>query len=341
MTFLASDNTAGISPEIIKALELANSGYAKAYGADEYTERLTTRFREVFESNDLIVFPVFNGSAANSLALTSLIKPFESVIAHTHSHIERDECGLTEFFTGGKILGVSGEQGRINLQEAESIIQLAQHGGIHHSRPKAISITQPTEEGAIYKIEEIKSLSALAKSYSLYLHMDGARVANAIASLDCKPSEMTWKAGVDVLSFGGTKNGAMLAEAVIFFNPDLAKDFGYMRKRAGQLASKQRFISAQLLALLEHDLWIKNAQHANLMAQKLAQGLRKASEIKILFPVEANSIFVEIPRDMADSLLAKGHYFYSWPLLGRNIYRLVTSFNTLPEDIDRFIDSCT
>ena len=338
MTFLASDNTSAASTEIIEAIKLANDGHAKAYGADHYTEKLTAKFREVFEHPELTVYPVFNGSAANCLGLASLIRPYEAIIAHQHSHLEQDECGMPEFFTGGKILKTAGENGKIDPAQAQSIIALAHANGIHHSRPKVISITQSTEFGTTYKADEIAALSTLAKNHNLLLHMDGARFANAVANSGYKPANISWKAGVDVMSFGGTKNGALLAEAIIFFKPELARDFERIRKRAGQLASKQRFISAQLLALLEENLWIKNAAHANAMAARLGHGLLKIPHISILNTIEANSLFVQMPPNIAKALLEKGHYFYDWPVLGNTIYRLVTSFSTTTAEIDEFLD---
>lgn len=338
MAFLASDNTSGASIEVIDAIARANEGDAKAYGADQHTVLLTEKFREVFEHSELVVFPVFNGSAANCLSVASMMRPYEAVIAHQYSHMESDECGMPEFFTGGKILKAHGENGKINPAQVEPILKLAHAGGIHHSRPKVISVTQTTEFGTTYKANEIAALSALAKRNNLLLHMDGARFANAVASIGCKPADITWRSGVDVMSFGGTKNGALLAEAVIFFKPELAQDFERIRKRAGQLASKQRFISAQLLAMFDTELWIKNATHANTMAARLGQGLLNVPEVAILNSIEANIVFVRMALNVANALLEKGHYFNDWPVLGDNVYRLVTSFNTNPAEIDAFVD---
>lgn len=344
MVFLASDNTSGATAEVMAAIENANNmQHTKAYGADQHTSLLTQKFCEIFELSDLVAFPVFNGSAANCLGLANIQRPYEAVIAHRHSHIQQDECGMPEFFTGGKVLNVVGENGKIESTEIKSIIDTANSNGIHHSHPKVISITQSTEFGTTYKPEEILALSALKKNHELLLHMDGARFANAVASIGCKPSEITWKAGVDVMSFGGTKNGALLAEAVIFFKPELAQGFERLRKRAGQLASKQRYLSAQLIAMLEDGRWIKTAAHANEMAKILATGMSSISRVKIMNPVEANSIFACIPHTIAHALLEMGHYFYHWPLLGENVYRLVTSYNTTLSDINSFLidfESC-
>ncbi len=340
MAFLASDNTSGMNLEILESLKRANEGHARSYGGDELTEKLTFRLREVFEHETLLAFPVFNGSAANCLALASMMRSYEAVVCHTQSHIERDECGMPEFFTRGKTLTVQGDNGKILPEQVALLVQNAKASGVHHVRPKVISITQSTETGTTYTPEEIRKLSEFAGTHDMFMHMDGARFANAVAATGCKPAEISWKSGVDVLSFGGTKNGAILAEAIIFFNTTLATDFGYRRKQAGQLASKQRFISAQLLALLEHDLWLKNAAQANAMAKKLAEGLLKIPQVKILFQTEANSVFAYLPKIFAEKLLAKGHYFYDWPILGNNIYRLVTSFNTATSEIEHFIADC-
>jgi threonine aldolase len=341
MAFFASDNTSAVSPEIMTALEKANKGYTQAYGADYYTTRLTKRFREIFEHPDLLVFPVFNGSAANGAALASIVRPYQAVICHKHSHLQQDECGLPELFTGGKLLGVGGEGGKINLDEAAALFSMAKDSGVHHALPKAISISQSTESGTVYLPEEIKKISTWAKKHKVSLHMDGARFANAVASLGCLPADISWKAGVDVLSFGGTKNGAMMAEAIIFFKPELAEDFPYIRKRCGQLASKQRYISAQLLALMENGLWLKNAFTSNTMARLLKQRLEALDEIKLLASVEANAVFVEMSKAMAEKLMEKGHHFCDWPLLGENAYRLVTSFTTTQEDVENFIKDCS
>jgi threonine aldolase len=336
MVFLASDNTSGISDAILQAMQAANHGDAKSYGGDEWTARLTLRCRELFAHPDLLVFPVFNGSAANCLALAGIVRAHEAIIAHEFSHIEQDECGMPEFFTGAKLLTAGGANGKLEPALAARLIELAISGGVHHSRPRVISITQSSELGTVYQPQEIAALSALARERQLLLHMDGARFANAVAQLGCHPADISWKAGVDILSFGGTKNGAMIAEAVIFFNPALAGDFGHMRKRAGQLASKQRFIAAQLLALLEKGLWLENAGHANAMAERLAAGLRALS-LAPMYPREANALFVRLPKKLAEGLFAKGHYFYGWPLLGEDVYRLLTSFATQPGDIDAFL----
>ncbi|MBA4749473.1 MAG: low specificity L-threonine aldolase [Alphaproteobacteria bacterium] len=340
MTFLASDNTAGVSAEIWQRLQQASRGSAKAYGQDAVTESLTRAFQELFQKQDLAVFPVFNGSAANSSALSCLVRPYEAIIAHPWSHVMQDECGMPEFFTGAKVLTATGEKGKIKPEAVHALCRLAEANRTHHSRPRALTLTQSTEVGTVYTPQEIEALSKVCRTWGLFLHIDGARFANAVASLGCDPGDISWRVGVDALSFGGTKNGAMLAEAVIFFNPALAQDFEYIRKRQGQLASKQRFISAQLACLLEDDLWLRNAAHANAAAQRLAFGLAGVPEAKLLYPTEANAVFVQMAKALATHLTQCGHFFYQWPLLGPDVYRFVTSFETTAEDIDAFLHDC-
>ena len=339
MAYLLSDNTAAVHPEIMAALAAANEGHARPYGGDDLTARLTTRLREVFEHEALLAFPVFNGSASNCAALMSLVRPYESVIAHAHSHLEQSECGMPEFFTGGKVLLAEGEAGKIDPAAVAALLQLVGGKGANYPRPAALSLSQVTEAGTVYRPHEIQRLSALSKEHGLHFHMDGARLANAVAHLNCAPADITWKAGVDVLSFGGTKNGALLAEAVVFFTPGLAADFIYIRKRAGQLASKQRYLSAQLLALLDNDLWLKNAAHANAMGNLLRKGL---SALGLLYdlPTEANLTFAAFPPSLAAALHRHGHLFHPWPLFGENVYRLVTSFATTPQEIETFLTHC-
>jgi threonine aldolase len=249
-----------------------------------------------------------------------------------------DECGAPEFYTGGaKLVTLSGSTGKINAVDLATVLAHAGAGVVHHVQPAAVSITQATEAGTVYTPDEIRALSEVAKSYGLYLHMDGARFANAVVSLGCSPSEVTWRAGVDVLCFGATKNGAMAAESVVFFNPTLAKTFGYRRKRAGHLFSKMRFLSAQLEAYITKDLWLRNAEHANRMAKKLAQGLVELPEVKLCYPVEVNELFIQLPEAVISGLLADGFQFYRWEGENSTTLRLVTAFNTSEADVDAFI----
>ncbi len=332
-----SDNSSGVSPQIMAALEAANVGDAGAYGADAITGRLEGRFREIFET-DVAVHPVATGTAANALSLAVLVPPFGTVFCHEHAHIEEDECGAPEFYTGGaKLVPLAGACGRIAPDTLEAAIGRFRVGFEHHTQPAAVSLTQATEWGTVYTAAEIGAIAELARRHELALQMDGARFANAIASLGAAPADVTWRAGVDALSFGATKNGAMAAEAVIFFDPDRARDFRYRRKRGGHLLSKMRYLSAQLEAYLADDLWLTNAAHANAMASRLAAGLERVPGARLVCPVQANEVFVQLLSEVADGLLQRGYFFHPWPQAGENGYRLVTAFNTEPADVDRLI----
>lgn len=331
-----SDNVSEICPEIMSALIAANHNTAMPYGDDEFTQTLQAKFSTLFEKQ-VIVFPVVSGSSANALALSVLTPPFGSIYCHQDAHIYLDECGAAEFYTGGaKLIPLAGENGKITASELAIALEKAGAGIVHHNQPASISITQATEAGTTYKISEIKAICEVAKKHNLKVHIDGARFANAIVNLGCTPAEMTWKIGVDVLSFGATKNGAMAAEAVIFFDQKLAETFIYRRKRAGHLLSKMRFLSVQLEAYIQDKLWLKNADHANKMASKLAQGLETIPGVKIYYPVEVNEIFVQIPAIAIAGLLTEGFKFYRWPV-AHNMLRLVTAFNTKEEDVLKFI----
>ncbi|ESQ86631.1 threonine aldolase [Asticcacaulis sp. AC460] len=335
MAGFASDNTAPIHPKVLAALAAVNDGTAPAYGNDPVTARLRETMVEVFQAPQVRVFPVFNGSACNGLALARMIRPYESVLSHRQAHINNDECGLPEFFTGGKIVAIDGFGAKLTVEAIGDTIAHALEHAPHTSRPKAISLTQSTELGTVYSLEELAALTAFARAHGLYVHMDGARIANAVASLGCAPHEVV--KGVDILSFGGTKNGAMLAEAAVIFNPALAEDFAYVHKRGGQLPSKARFVSAQLQALLEDGLWLELGGHANAMARLLAEGLQTVEGVALLYPVEANELFVTLPRPVAQGLFAKGHQFYPWPAEGPDAYRLVTSFSTTQAEVKAFL----
>jgi len=338
MASFASDNTAPVHPKVMQALIDANSDNMSAYGNDPVTEKLQETVRMTFGAPQARLFPVFNGSACNGLALARMIRPYESILAHRQSHINNDECGLPEFFTGGRIIGLEGDHARLTVASIDDLIERTLEHAPHTSRPKVISLTQSTELGTVYSLDDLKALSAFAKSHGLYIHMDGARLANAVASLGCKPADVV--AGVDILSFGGTKNGAMLAEAAIIFNPALIEDFAYIHKRAGQLPSKARYVSAQLQALLENDLWLDLGRHANAMAMALRNGLIDRAGVGLLHPVEANELFVTLPKTTADRLFAGGHRFYNWPNEGPDAYRLVTSFATTEDDVNTFLNDC-
>jgi threonine aldolase len=329
----ASDNTAGICPEVLAALEEANHGAAVSYGDDEWTSRVRKLVRDVFET-DCDAYLVFNGTAANALALAQLCQPFQSVVCHDHAHIQTDECGAPEFFTrGSKLLLVGGDDGKIDINRARDVI--SHQPEVHAHKPRAISITQATEFGTIYTYDEISATAELARKHHMLLHMDGARFANAITALGCSPKEITWKVGVDVLCFGGTKNGAVAAELVIFFKKGLSREFDYRVKQAGQLASKTRFLAAQWLGLLTNDVWVRNARHANAMASKLAGRLSADAKIDVVLPVEANALFVRMPKQLAHDLQSRG--WHSYKFIEPDVYRLMCSWATTNAEIDQLV----
>ena len=325
----ASDNVAPICPEVWAALQEANLQYAPSYGEDRWTARVCDRIREIFET-DCDVYFVFTGTAANALALAQLCNPFHSVICHQHSHIETDECGAPEFFTGGsKLLLVGGASGKIDTGQVKAL--LTRPNELHSHKPAAISIAQATEFGTVYRRDEIAAIVDLARAHQLSLHMDGARFANAIASLNCAPKAITWKVGVDVLCFGGTKNGATAGELVIFFDKKISREFDYRAKQAGHLGSKMRFLAAQWLGLLNRDAWLRNAQHANRAARGLATRLRMEAGIESVFPVDANAVFVVMDERLASALHARGWRFYKF--IEPDVYRLMCSWSTTGEQI--------
>jgi threonine aldolase len=333
----SSDNVTGAAPEILAALAEASADDAMPYGADPWTERLTARLSEVFET-DVEVFPVVTGTAANALALWQLVPPFGAVFCHPDSHVNTDECGAPEMFTGGaKLVSVPGAGGKITPDGLEAAIARTGFRMVHRVRPAAVSVTQATECGTVYALDDLAALGAVCRRHGLHLHMDGARFANALAALGCTPADMTWRAGVDVLCLGATKNGAWAAEAVVFLRPGLSADFAERRKRAGHLLSKGRFIAAQLLAYLDDDLWRRNAAHANAMARRLGAGLAALPGVTLPDPVEANMAFPVLPEAMRDGLRAAGFRFYDWPSETPGMVRLVTSFQTRPEDVEAFL----
>src|ERR1041385_7749286 len=338
--YFASDNTAGIAPEILVALGKANTGYALGYGNDEWTRRVETRFAEIFE-REVAVFLVPTGTAANALAIAHLAPPWGAVLCHAESHIATDECGAPEFFGGGlKLMGLKGEGAKVSAETLRAALEGGQWGGPHHVSPGVLSLSQATECGTIYRVLETKALADIAHQHGMTVHMDGARLGNALARMNVSPAEITWKAGVDALSFGATKGGAMGAEAVIFFDPKRGAEMQSRRKRGGGIASKHRFIAAQMEAFLEDDLWMRLARHANDMADALAAGLAKAG-CKPAWPVEANEVFAPITTEMDKRLKAAGALYYPWPGEGlpkdRILVRLVTSFQTTKEDVEKFL----
>jgi len=332
----SSDNVAPICADAWACLQEANAHYAPSYGEDHWTARVCDRVREIFET-DCDVYFVFTGTAANALALAQLCKSFQSVICHQHSHIQTDECGAPEFFTAGsKLLLVGGAHGKVDIGQLE--VLLARHNELHSHKPGAISISQATELGTVYRCDEIAALADLARAHQMFLHMDGARFANAIASLNCAPKAITWEAGVDALCFGGTKNGAA-GELVIFFDKRISREFDYRAKQGGQLGSKMRFLAAPWLGLLTGDAWLRNAQHANQAARRLASRLREKAEIDSVFPVEANAVFVSMDERLANGLRARGWRFYKF--IEPNVYRLMCSWATTETDISDFVCDIT
>jgi len=327
----ASDNNAGVHPEIIQAITRANQGHVVAYGDDLYTRSAIKKFEEHFGS-DIAVFFTFNGTGANVLSLQSLTRSFQSVLCSAYAHIYTDECGAPEKHTGCKLVPLPQENGKITLES----VRHAYHGigDEHHSQPRVISITQSTEMGTVYRPEEIQSLARFAHEHDMFLHVDGARIANAAASLGQNLRQATRDLGVDVLSFGGTKNGILGGEAVVFFQPDLSKDFLYLRKQSMQLASKMRFIAAQFEALLTDDLWRRSAEHANRMARLLEKEISRIPQVKVVWKVEANGVFAQIPHPAIEKI--KEHYFfYTW-MEKEGIVRWMCSFDTTEEDIREF-----
>ncbi len=336
----ASDNTAGASPEILEALTRANEGRAMPYGDDEITARLKERISEIFEA-PVEVFPVATGTAANALSLALMTPAWGAVWCHGESHVNTDECGAPEFYTAGaKLIPLDGEHGRFTARVLAEAVESAGHRGVHGALPSAVSISQASEAGTVYTPDQIADISALCRSRDLGLHMDGARFANAVVSLGCSPAEASWKAGVDILSFGATKNGALAAEAVVVFSESLrarADELAFRRKRAAHLFSKMRFLSAQLEAYLTDDLWLRNARHANEMTARLAGGLSGIAGARVIHPVEANEIFPVLPAAMREGLREAGFEFYDGPDGGEDCVRLICAFDTAREDVDAFL----
>jgi len=329
----ASDNNAGIHPDVLEAIAEANQGHVVGYGDDSYTQAAIRQFQRHF-GKEVAVFFVFNGTAANCLSLKALTHSFEAVICPESAHIYVDECGAPEKFTGSKLIPIATTDGKLTVESVEE----ACHGigDQHHVQPRVISITQATEVGTVYKPDEIRSLAAFAREHRMFLHVDGARIANAAEFLGMSLRECTRDLGVDVLSFGATKNGGMGAEAVVFFDPERAKHFKFYRKQGMQLASKMRFSSVQFKALLEGDLWLRNARHSNRMAQLLKRELTKIPEVRIAYEVESNGVFAKIPRQ-AIAKLQKRYFFYVWNE-DQALVRWMCSWDTTEDDVKEFSD---
>jgi threonine aldolase len=320
----ASDNYSGICPEAWAAMAEANQGHQRAYGEDQWTARAADRFRQLFET-DCEVFFAFNGTAANSLALSSLCQSYHSVICSETAHVETDECGAPEFFSNGsKLLTARTLDGKLTPQTIREVALKRQD--IHYPKPRVVTLTQATEVGTVYRPDEVAAISQVCKELGLNLHMDGARFSNACAFLGCNPAELTWKAGVDVLCFGGTKNGMAVGEAILFFNKALAEDFDYRCKQAGQLASKMRYLSAPWVGLLQDDAWLRYAGHANRCARLLAELVADVPGVSLMFPVEANGVFLQLSEPAIERLRDWGWRFYTF--IGAGGARFMCSWDT-------------
>jgi threonine aldolase len=337
-----SDNTAGVHPQILDAIARVNSiPNVMPYGNEEITKSVGKRLSEIFE-REVEFFAVATGTSANSLALAALSPPWGAVFCHEMAHIQQDECGAPEFFTGGaKLMPLQGKDGKIYAEALDQTLQAAGAGVVHHAQPAAVSITQATECGTLYSASEVGAIGEVCRKHKVGLHMDGARFANALVNLNASPADITWRAGVDIVSFGATKNGALAAEAIVVFDKELAATLPFRRKRAGHLFSKMRFLTTQLEAYLADDLWLKSAKHSNAMARKLADSLQAQKGVRLLYPVQANEIFPVMPVAMKTRLEAAGFSFYEWPTpeakAGEIALRLVTCFSTDPAHVEKFL----
>ncbi|WP_416688037.1 low specificity L-threonine aldolase [Candidatus Pseudothioglobus sp. Uisw_041] len=332
----ASDNVTSACPEVMDAVIAANSGIAGSYGDDEWSLALKNRLSEIFET-EVEVFLAVTGTASNALALSALAPVFGKIYCHELSHINTDECGAPELFTGGaKLIPMRSSNGRIDASDLAETIRGS--GNVHVTQPSVVSVTMSCETGTVYQLDEIKAISKIAHDNKMSVHMDGARFANALVSLDVSPAEMTWKSGVDVLTLGGTKNGCLAAEAVVFFKPEMVGNFPFLHKRSGQLLSKMRFISSQLEAYLTDDVWLRNARHANAMAKILSEGLDSFANIKLAYPTQSNEVFVHLPRDVIDYLNSAGYDINEEELDGKAV-RFVTAWNSEVKDINDLLDT--
>ena len=345
--YFGSDNQTGASKQVLATLQQANEGFSDAYGADEWTQQAIAMLQQCFNC-DADIFLVSTGTAANALALSCLVQPWDSILCHGQAHIINDELTAPELFTGGaRLIGLAAKQAKLPAAAVADFLAQTPLHAPHKSVARALSLTQASEAGQVYQLEEIRALTDIAHQHGLHVHMDGARFANAIAAVDCSPAAMTWQAGIDVLSLGATKNGALAAEAVIFFNKALAKDFVARRKRAGHLISKGRLLGAQMVGWLKNNHWLTLAAHANQMAAKIDQALAAHPDYQVIWPVPANELFVLMSKQNIARLRAEGAVFYEWPAAflpaelaadkEHDVVRLVTSFQTEPQDVERFI----
>lgn len=329
----ASDNYAGICPEAFAAMAEANHGHEVSYGNDTWTDKASNLIRDVFETHCEVFF-VFNGTSANSLSLASLCQSYHSILCHELAHIETAECGAPEFFANGtKVLLLPGDHGKIDPKSIDRAVN--RRTDIHYPKPRVLSLTHPTELGTVYSLDELRALADMAQRFHLRVHMDGARFANAVVSLGVTPKEISWESGVDVLCFGGTKIGLGIGEAVVFFNPELAREFDYRCKQGGQLASKMRFLSAPWVGMLQDGAWLRHAKHANAMACRLEAALRPLPGIRIAHPVQSNAVFAHIPEQAAQAMHQRGWKFYSH-VGAASEARLMCSWDTTAEDVDAF-----
>ena len=342
--FFASDNAGPAHPKVMEALMRANEGYAMGYGADPIMGEVRQAIRDIFEAPEAAVYLVINGTSANSILLGTMSQPWQTIFCSNCAHIHEDECNAPEFYSGAKLTLVPTVNGKMNADDLQAKILAEQNRGVHGPQRGPLSLTQVTEKGTIYQLDELRTLTATAREFGLKTHLDGARFANALVALDCSPAEMTWKSGVDTVSFGGTKNGAMGVEACVIFDPELAWEFELRRKRGGHLLSKHRYLSAQMQAYLEDGLWLDMARAANARCAQLAEGLAQHNGARILYPSEANIIFFEMPRAEHKRMLDGGAVYYTMngdasqgdpdePLIGR----LVTDWSASEEAINRFL----
>ncbi|MBL8834330.1 MAG: low specificity L-threonine aldolase [Rhodospirillales bacterium] len=333
----ASDNTAPMHPRILEAIGRANEGTAMPYGNDPLAARVEKRFAELF-GRECAVFLVSTGTAANALSIAAACPPWGAVYCHPEAHVDDDECGAPEFYTGGaKLVGVDGRHGKLDAASLDEALGRAGKGTVHHVQPALLSLTNATEAGTVYAPAETAALAEVAHRHGLKVHVDGARFANALAHLGCTAADATWKAGVDILSFGATKNGCMAAEAIVVFDKTLAETLAFRRKRAGHLFSKMRFLAAQMDAYLEGGLWLELARHSNAMATRLAEGLQAIPGAALAHPVEANELFVELPEKAIAATEAAGYRSYRWNGPGTRLLRLVSAWSTKPEDVEGFV----
>ena len=328
----ASDNYAGICPEAFAAMVEANQGHEVSYGDDTWTAKASNLIRDVFETKCEVFF-VFNGTSANSLSLASLCQSYHSILCHEQAHIETAECGAPEFFANGtKVLLLPGADGKIDPTAIDRAVN--KRTDIHYPKPRVVSLTQATELGTVYSLDELHAVTDLARRFHLRVHMDGARFANAVVALGVKPKEVTWEAGVDVLCFGGSKNGIALGEAVVFFNPELAREFDYRCKQGGQLASKMRFLSAPWVGMLKDGAWLRYGKHTNAMATRLEVAIRHLPRVEIAHPVQTNTVFARLPDEVVHGMHQRGWKFYTH--VSQDNARLMTSWDTTAEDVDAF-----